>query len=276
MNPTSCLNCEHPVSSAQHFCANCGQSVKTHRFTLGHFFHEGFHAFTHADKGLLFLLKELAIRPGVVVKEYLAGKRKKYFNPFTFFFILMGFYVLSDSLKSTDSVRKPVPVEISKITDVEKKKEVMAMYERRINIQTFFKKRANIVAMFAVPIFAFYYWLIYFRKRYNFAEHLVASLLFVSFANLAFSLLVNPLQAIFRGTALAQYVFLLGFVLQWVYLSVAYSGFFNLKGFWATTGIVVSVLVILMFWFFLSLMTTAIYIYQNSHFMEFFNHMSRR
>ena len=77
MHPTHCLNCETVLSDGQRFCAHCGQKTSTHRLTWTHFQHEFFHALTHADRGILHLFKELVLRPGVVVREYLAGTRQK-------------------------------------------------------------------------------------------------------------------------------------------------------------------------------------------------------
>src|SRR5689334_17205611 len=80
-----CKNCEGSFEGK--FCSNCGQKADIHRITLKHLFHELFHAITHADKGILLLAKDLLTRPGYVAREYLDGKRKKYFNPLSFMVI---------------------------------------------------------------------------------------------------------------------------------------------------------------------------------------------
>lgn len=74
-----CKNCGTAFEGK--FCPNCSQKAATHRLTLGHFIHETTHALTHTDKGILLLIKELFVRPGIVAREYVEGKRKKYFNP---------------------------------------------------------------------------------------------------------------------------------------------------------------------------------------------------
>ena len=80
-----CKNCN--ASFEGKFCSNCGQPASIHRLTIRHFLHELFHAMTHADKGFLLLARELLIRPGYVAREYVDGKRKKYFNPLSFLVI---------------------------------------------------------------------------------------------------------------------------------------------------------------------------------------------
>lgn len=93
MLATNCLNCKTDLGQGQQFCSACGQKSNTHRLSLAHFLHEGFHAMTHADKGIFHLLKCLTIRPGSTAREYLSGRRKAYFNPFTFFLLIMGVFV---------------------------------------------------------------------------------------------------------------------------------------------------------------------------------------
>jgi hypothetical protein len=82
----NCKNCEATVNGK--FCSRCGQNADVHRITVGHLVHEFTHAITHADKGFLLLVKELLRKPGTVPREYLEGKRKKYFNPFSFLVIM--------------------------------------------------------------------------------------------------------------------------------------------------------------------------------------------
>src|SRR5689334_23434282 len=90
---TICKNCSTEFEGK--FCPNCSQKANTHRFTIGHFAHDAFHAVTHTDKGVLFLIKELFRRPGEVALEYNAGKRKKYFNPITYLLLVSALQIFA-------------------------------------------------------------------------------------------------------------------------------------------------------------------------------------
>jgi len=82
-----CKNCNSKYQG--NFCNNCGQKNTVGRFTFKNIFSEAFHAFTHADKSFLVTLKKVLQNPGKVAYEYIVEcRRKKYFNPFTFFLIL--------------------------------------------------------------------------------------------------------------------------------------------------------------------------------------------
>ena len=80
-----CKNCDASFDSK--FCPNCGQKADIHAITVKHVLHDFLHAFTHADKGFLMLAKELLTKPGIIAREYVEGKRKKYFNPLSFLVI---------------------------------------------------------------------------------------------------------------------------------------------------------------------------------------------
>ncbi len=46
------------------------------------------HYIIHADKSIFHLVGELALRPGAVAREYVEGRRAKYFKPVSFFLIV--------------------------------------------------------------------------------------------------------------------------------------------------------------------------------------------
>jgi len=275
MENTHCLNCNQHLTHTQKFCSNCGQVASTHRFTIASFFHEGFHAVTHADKGLFYLLKELLLRPGLVAREFIEGKRKKYFNPFTFFLLLMALFVFVGTFVSHDNAKQTIPVGITKIKDPKVRETTIIQYQRAMAAKDFFTKRGNLVAMFAIPFFALFYWLIYYRRPYNYSEHLVANLMFVTFANLAFTLIVFPLQGILRGTPWENLINLVGFLLQAFYYTIAYKGFVQLKGFWPVAKLAFFSLLAIILWVMLSTSAIAIYVVRNLHFYEYFTHMGR-
>jgi Protein of unknown function (DUF3667) len=44
----------------------------------------------HLDDGFFYTIKQLAIKPGQTIRDYLEGKRKYYFNPFVMLLLLAG------------------------------------------------------------------------------------------------------------------------------------------------------------------------------------------
>lgn len=274
MHSTNCLNCNTPLQPEQRYCSQCGQQADIHRFSIPHFLHEFFHAFTHTDKGIFHLLKSLATRPGITAREYIQGRRKAYFNPFTFFLIVMGIYVLADVAFSKHvPEQEPDQRILAHIPTAEGKQQYIGMLHRGNNVRYFMEKKANIVAMVAVPLIALISWLFFYRRGFNYAEHLTANMMFVVFSNLLFALLIFPLRALFKDTALANWLPLIGMLLQALYLYWSYNGFFQLKTAGQRTKSLLVSLFAIVAWFMFSLTVMAVYIYQSWDFYKFFGRM---
>ncbi|MDI1353826.1 MAG: DUF3667 domain-containing protein [bacterium] len=83
-----CKNCDHALTGK--FCSNCGQKANIHRIDLKHLIHEFFHALTHFDRGFFYTAKEMIIRPGNAIREYLEGKRISHPSPIVMLLIVGG------------------------------------------------------------------------------------------------------------------------------------------------------------------------------------------
>lgn len=232
MHSNHCKNCGHLLSETYQFCPDCGQTAHVHKFSFGHLAHELFHAFTHADKGILLLLKGLAINPGKVVSEYVDGKRKKYFSPFTFFLLCVGFFVfMSTWVKPNGEDPTVDPAVLARIpTEAGKKMYITAM-ERSKTVYTVTQKHPNILAMIALPFNAFFFWIFFGRRGRNYIEFIVAMLFLGSFANLVFSVAIYPIMSATRVPYPTVYWCTLvgGLFLQAVFVSWGIKGLVSTK-----------------------------------------------
>ena len=127
--------------------------------------------------------------------------------------------------------------------------------------------------MIAVPFISFFTWIFFRRRSFNYAEHLTANLMFVAFSNLIFTIIIFPIQSIFKTGNAMFMVILVGMFLQMLYFMWSLNGFLQLK----TAGqrfksFSVSFLSIL-FWAIFSMTAMAIYIYQSWDFYKFFVRM---
>ncbi|PJJ83134.1 uncharacterized protein DUF3667 [Mucilaginibacter auburnensis] len=231
-HPANCLNCFAELKEHDKFCYNCGQSaLHTHkRITMSHITHEVIHALTHADKGFFYLIKELATQPGLTIREYLAGKHKKYFNPFSFFFIVLGIYVLSNSVLKPFHPAVTSYSPTSQTGQVQYPKEIKTPKQRAKydKIQTrvskamnFFNTKTNIVLCISTPFIAFIMFLIY-RRQLFYAEHLVVITFTNTFLNLLSILIFTPLLYIFKDSAISNLLMALMMLAHIIYLSIVY------------------------------------------------------
>ncbi|GAB3314808.1 hypothetical protein GCM10027299_03420 [Larkinella ripae] len=220
-----CPNCSAGLEKPFHYCPNCGQSAHLHRFNLPHIFHEIFHAFTHADKGVLYLVKSLTLKPGVVAREYiLEGKRKKYFNPFTFLLLVLGLAVFVNSYFKPYFRGDNAKPSASAHAQPGSASPADAIQQRKENIATLLNKRANLIAFAAIPIFTLIFWLFFFRSGINYAEHLVANVFFAGYFQLV-AVVVTVILSLFD-----RYISTINeqqLVFQLIYLPIGYYQFMN-------------------------------------------------
>ncbi|SFC74802.1 Protein of unknown function [Spirosoma endophyticum] len=86
-----CPNCSATLESHFLHYPTCGRTANLPRFRVRHILDEFFQAIFSVDKGVLFLVKNLALQPGVTAREYVVEtKRKKYVNPFSYLLLVLG------------------------------------------------------------------------------------------------------------------------------------------------------------------------------------------
>ena len=89
-----CTNCGHPLDISDRFCPNCSQANSTKKLSIKDFVDEFFASLISYDSKLLKTLSALLWRPGKITKDYIAGKRISYTNPFRFLLSLAILYFL--------------------------------------------------------------------------------------------------------------------------------------------------------------------------------------
>lgn len=153
MNDTAnvCRNCDSPLAPGQKFCGACGQRVVAARLAMGDILHDFFHAITHVDHSILALIRALLTRPGEVARDYIEGRRKRWFGPFAFLVIAVGvasFIILVTGVQMfrplTDSGAVPL-----------------------------LQRHVNFVSLLQLPLLAGCTALLFVEQKLYFAEHLV-------------------------------------------------------------------------------------------------------
>ena len=77
-----CINCHRAIDIPnQKFCPTCGQPTPVHRIDWHFLGHELEHSVLHMDRGVLYSLKELMLRPGHLIRDYLDGRRANQVKP---------------------------------------------------------------------------------------------------------------------------------------------------------------------------------------------------
>lgn len=80
-----CKNCGAITKDS--FCAHCGQRTSVYKVTLRETFNDLTDNFFSLSAPLPLTLRRLVLNPGALFREYLSGKRKKFYRPISFFIL---------------------------------------------------------------------------------------------------------------------------------------------------------------------------------------------
>ena len=119
-----CLNCKHKVD--EKFCPNCGQPANLKRIDKHYIIHEIEHLL-HFEKGFLYTVKELFVRPGLAIKTYINENRTKLIKPIPFLIFTSLIYTLVNSFFHIEE--SMVSFESSGINPPSEKTSVTALYQ---------------------------------------------------------------------------------------------------------------------------------------------------
>ena len=169
-HPQHCLNCQAPLED--NYCKHCGQAASTHRFTLRHVLgHDFLHAMFHFGGGFFFSLKELFTRPGHSIREYVAGKRVKHLNYFSFIIVIVLLFSGAEALTEFNYTAGEVDVETRQVTEI---------------FNEALKHHPKMIFIGILPLLALTTLVMFRKAKQNFAEHFVlntykqASILFLN------------------------------------------------------------------------------------------------
>jgi hypothetical protein len=155
-----CKNCDAPVRN--NYCDTCGQSTKTRRIDAHYLLHEVQHSVMHVDRGIFYTIKELLIRPGSAIREYLEGKRVRHFKPFALVVILGAIYSFAVHFFNVYPEN-----ELLLYQDSEESIE----YSRKVTEWIY--RHYSMVMLVSIPFFALTSYWVFRKKDYNYSEYLV-------------------------------------------------------------------------------------------------------
>lgn len=198
--PATCLNCGAPLAGP--YCHACGQKAASLHVALHDFVHDATHEFLHLDGKIVRSVKLLLTKPGLLTKEFLAGRRAQYITPLrlylTFsvlFFALAA--IIPDATKGAFKVGRTTRPSVS--ASVRNPLEEQAAKAEREPDKLGDAVMHNVPrAMFLLmPLFALLTWAFYRRAQPYYVPHLYYSVHFHAFV--FFILCVYVLLALAGG-----------------------------------------------------------------------------
>ncbi len=217
MEQHTCLNCGNKFEDK--FCNQCGQQT-THRYTIGHVFHEVTHVFTHADKGIFSFAWDIISKPGIVALDLVEGRRKRYFNLFQFLLLVVGFTTFL--IVKTDFIGQ-MTKNMNTANELKMSAKVAAVQQE---ISLLMQKYNNILQMLLIPIFSFFSWLFFARKKYNYAETIVLHTASSAQTN-TFAIATTSLFFLLKSSSGFAFVTVLSILVMVYSFTISYRQFFK-------------------------------------------------
>ncbi len=172
-----CANCSTAIVPGQNYCPNCGQKVPTPRLSLHEIGAEFVHALAHVDRSALSLIWQLLVRPGAVARDYVSGKRKRYFGPFAFLAVSVAFTSALIVISGFEAVTADAPN----------------------GLAAFLQHHINLLFFVEIPLLAAACRLIGFREPFNYAEYLVLTSYIGGLHILFYAVVVIPVWFVLRS-----------------------------------------------------------------------------
>jgi Protein of unknown function (DUF3667) len=179
---TTCPECATLLSGK--FCHLCGaRRVDHHEYTLRHFFSHLVHEVTHLDSKLFGTVRVLITKPGLLVADYLAGRRRRYVSPLRLFLVVFTLHLfLYTAFKTTALYDASFFVHADKTGAVNKLFDKLAN-KRHVSrevvdeqITERWHKGANFLQFGDVFAFALVVGVLFITRKRYFVEHLMFSL----------------------------------------------------------------------------------------------------
>lgn len=164
-----CISCG--LSHNEQYCPNCGERNGVERITISTILGSTFSTITNMDKGFLFNLKSLFLKPRKITTDYISGKRKGILNPISYLIFSITIYLVVIAILKT-------PSEPRNISTVPKPELGKIAYEVGFFIHKYIK----------------YFWILSIIplglslklvfKKYNYPEHIAISAFIIAQATI--------------------------------------------------------------------------------------------
>ena len=185
------------------YCPRCGQSSRIGRYSFKKAFLLFLDVWGLGNRGMFRTLRDLVLRPGYMIRDYLSGMQMAYFPPFKLFFLLTALSVvieggmnISGKNYSEDALEELRKYDVG--DDETDKKFEAAFKENGEKIVSFSQRFPSITTLFALFILSGFLYLFFRRSPaipdLRFSEFLV-SLVYIANMTSIYSIIGEFLNA---------------------------------------------------------------------------------
>lgn len=163
----NCKNCNNELLGK--FCNQCGQKSKVERIDLNYLLNEIPNSIFQLNRGFFFTLKELFLRPGHSIREFLSGKRVNHYKPISYLLITSTIYVLSAYLMERNTFFYDMALGFEEgASGANNNDETI-----ETSFLSWMSKYQAYIPLIILPLFSISTYLAFIKSEYNYLEHLV-------------------------------------------------------------------------------------------------------
>ncbi len=163
----TCKNCGNNFEG--NFCNNCGQSSKVSRIDFKFLVHEIPNSVFQLNRGFFYTIKELCVRPGSGIRDYLAGKRKRFYKPIAYLLITSALYILTAHLMGINTFIADLFAGFMRGLGVQEQ-------SYGVEIINWILKNQTYLTLLFIPLFSLASYIAFKNYKYNYVEHFVLNL----------------------------------------------------------------------------------------------------
>jgi len=215
MENSTCRNCGE--SSTKKFCPNCGEQ-QYKRIVMKDVLGDLISNLFELEGPILRTIKDLTIRPGKMISDYLNGKRKEYYKPFQYYILattvyFIFFYLWGDEMMAMFSDIGASANTYGTTEEIKAFKQEMEEFQG--DNQQFF-------IFLQIPIYSWLIWL-FFRKKsgHSYTETFVSSL-YILAQTLFFGIIFSFFELIHTGSSI-----IVNTVFMLIYLPLVLKQLYN-------------------------------------------------
>lgn len=205
-----CIDCGTEFEG--NFCPKCGQPAKTKRITMADAVRSIFVSFLMGDSKFVNTCCQLFVRPGVMARNYLYGRRAKLMAPVPMLVRLVAVYLLILFLTNTSAGERHF-VDDSIRSNMHSESLIMFT-----DFLTRIMSNSVLYSLLSAAIFVVPFWLLFRQKviirpagdeaPLNMAEHFCV-LVYISCQNMLLSLLTLPVHNVMWLKSLVNFICIL-------------------------------------------------------------------
>ena len=162
-----CKNCQYSFKT--NFCGNCGQKSNIPKIDFKYLIHDLPDSFFQINQGFLFTIKQLAVRPGKSIKDFLSGKRQIYYKPLAFFLVTSAIYLLLMYSLDRETFTGDAIAGMRDAFSGRDKSFNIILLDWAGKNQTYF-------TLFFLPLFSLASYLAFMKAGFTYVEHIVMNL----------------------------------------------------------------------------------------------------